>query len=202
MASRKRDNEGARTSAGARERILHAAYELFSTRGVGAVGVDTIIAHSGTAKMSMYRHFGSKEDLVIAFLKQREELWTFRWLEAQVLQRAAAPEERLLAIFDVFDAWFQEPEFEGCSFINVLLEAKRGGIIHQAAATHLKEIRGVVARLAAEAGLDEPERFAQVWHFLMKGCIVTAHEGVADAAKEAKRAGALILEGWPRRLSA
>ena len=186
---------------GARERILRAAYELFSHEGINAVGVDTIIAHSGTAKMSLYRHFGSKEELVLAFLEQRRERWTSQWLEAEVLKRAADPVARLLAIFDVFDEWFQEPDFEGCSFINALLEAERGGSVHRAAADHLAEIRVIIARLAREAGLEDVERFAHTWHFLMKGSIISAHEGYQDAAKDAKRAGELILRGWPRRLA-
>lgn len=187
---------------GARERLLQAAYELFSQQGIKAVGVDTITAHSGTAKMSLYRHFGSKEELVLAFLKQRRERWTSQWLEAEVLKRAADPAARLLAIFDVFEAWFQEPDFEGCSFINTLLEAERGGSIHAAAAANLAEIRLILARLASEAGLEDAERFAHTWHFLMKGSIISAHEGCQDAAKDAKRAGELILRSWPRRLSA
>jgi AcrR family transcriptional regulator len=186
---------------GARERILRAAYALFSHDGINAVGIDTIIAHSGTAKMSLYRHFGSKEELVLAFLEQRRERWTSQWLEAEVLKRAADPATRLLAIFDVFDAWFQEPDFEGCSFINVLLEAERGGSVHRAAADHLAEIRVILARLAREAGLEDVERFAHTWHFLMKGSIISAYEGYRDAARDAKRAGELILQGWPRRLA-
>src|SRR3954467_8077216 len=91
----------------ARERILSAAYDLFSRRGVRAVGIDAIIAQSGVARMTLYRHFASKEQLVLAYLERREELWTRRWLQAEVEQRASDPAERLLAIFDVFDAWFR-----------------------------------------------------------------------------------------------
>jgi AcrR family transcriptional regulator len=71
------------------------------------VGVDTIIAEAGVAKMTFYRHFPSKADLVLAFLQRRERLWSQMWLEAEVLHRAAAPAQRLLAIFEVFDEWFR-----------------------------------------------------------------------------------------------
>ncbi|HEX6014313.1 MAG TPA: helix-turn-helix domain-containing protein [Geminicoccaceae bacterium] len=185
--------------AGARERILDAAYELFSRRGVGAVGVDTVVARSAAAKMSLYRHFRSKEELVLAVLGRREREWTFGWLEAGINARAEEPAARLLAIFDVFDDWFQEDGFEGCSFINVLLESPQGSAARLAAAAHLAEIRKILARLAAEAGLDEPERFARTWHFLMKGCIVTAQEGHREAAREARQAGEIILRNWPAR---
>src|SRR3954452_2395560 len=122
--------EGATTQLrgdGARERILSAAYDLFSRRGVRAVGIDAIIAQSGVARMTLYRHFASKEQLVLAYLERREELWTRRWLQAEVEQRASDPAERLLAIFDVFDAWFRREDFEGCAFINIMLESAADG---------------------------------------------------------------------------
>ena len=185
-------------AAGARDHILDAAYELFSQQGVAAVGVDAVIARAGTAKMSLYRHFGSKDELVLAFLRQREREWTGDWLEAAVIARAADPQARLLAIFDVFHEWFQADGFEGCSFINVLLELPQGSVVREAAAGHLAVIRTILAQLATAAGLAEPERFARTWHVLMKGCIVTAQEGHRGAALEAQQAGELILRGWPR----
>lgn len=105
--------------AKARERVLAVAYDLFSRRGIRAVGVDSIIGQAGVAKMTFYRHFPSKNDLILAFLQRREELWTHRWVEDEVKRRASAPSERLLTIFDVFHEWFQRSDFEGCSFINV-----------------------------------------------------------------------------------
>ncbi len=199
LAARQADESASPNAEGARARILAAAYELFSRRGIGAVGIDTIVAHSGTAKMSLYRHFRSKDELVVAFLAQREREWTHDWLEADINARAADPESRLLAVFDVFHGWFQEPDFEGCSFINVLLESAEGGVVRNTAAAHLAEIRVILAKLAVEAGLAEPERFARTWHFLMKGCIVTAQEGLRDAALEARQAAQIILQHWPRR---
>ena len=107
---------------GARDRIVDTAYDLFSRHGIRAVGVDRIVAESGVAKMSLYRHFGSKDDLVLAFLQERERRWTNEWLRAEVERRGATPAQRMLAIFDVFGEWFSIEDFEGCSFINVLLE--------------------------------------------------------------------------------
>jgi AcrR family transcriptional regulator len=183
---------------GAKERILHAAYELFSQHGIGAVGIDTIIARSGVAKMSLYRHFRSKEELVLAFLNKREMLWTREWLETEMLATDPTPTGRLLAIFDIFDGWFQKADFEGCSFINVLLESAPNSSAHRSATEHLAKIRAIIAGQAREARLCDPEKFAQMWHFLMKGCIVSAHEGNHDAAKHAKEAGTILLEHWPR----
>src|SRR6266487_5972601 len=95
-----------------RERISRAAYELFSREGVRAVGVDAVIARAGTAKMTLYRNFPSKDDLIIDFLRRREQLWTREWLEAESRQRGASPRGQLLAVFDVFSEWFEQPDFE------------------------------------------------------------------------------------------
>jgi len=181
-----------------RERLLNAAYDLFSRDGVSQVGIDTILAKSGCAKASLYSNFKTKVELAIAFLDRREAVWTRGWLESEIKRRAGTPEGRLLAIFDVFDGWFHKKSFEGCSFINVLLESKADSSIRQAAAIHLAKIRAILRGLAEEANLQEPEKFAQAWHMLMKGSIVSAGEGNRNAARDAKCAARLVLDGWKR----
>jgi AcrR family transcriptional regulator len=179
----------------ARERLLAAAYELFSRQGVQAVGIDAIIARSGVARQTMYRHFASKQDLVLAFLQRREEVWTYGWLAAEIDRRARDPRRRLLAVFDVFDEWFREPDFEGCSFINVMLEhPDPRHPLHRAAAAHLARIRELLAELATQAGVGDPDALAHQWHILMKGSIVAAGEGDRDAALRAKGLAALMLQ--------
>jgi len=183
----------------ARQRLLAAAYELFSRRGVQAVGIDAIIDRSGVARQTLYRHFASKEELVLAFLERREELWTKGWLQAEVERRASDPAERLLAIFDVFDGWFRSSDFEGCSFINVLLEHPEAGhAIHRAGAAYLAGIRHFLEALARQAGIRDAEGFARQWHILMKGSIVAAGEGDRDAALAAKKVAAVLLDSAPR----
>src|SRR6267142_4820425 len=138
--------------ANARERIEHTAYELFSRHGVRAVGVDTISARAGVAKMTLYKNYPSKDDLALAFLGRREELWTRAWLQREVERRARTPAERLLAVFDVFEKWFRRRDFEGCSFIKVLLEHDdRGHPVRKAAEAHIETIRAFLRRLAANA---------------------------------------------------
>jgi AcrR family transcriptional regulator len=179
---------------GARQRILDTAYDLFSRHGVRAVGVDRIVAESGVAKMSLYRHFPSKDELVLSFLQEREERWTKDWLGAEVARRGTAPAERMLAIFDVFGEWFQLADYEGCSFINVLLEFDdRGSAVRQASAGHLRNIRSFVSGLAADAGARDPDALAHKWHILMKGSIVAAGEGDLLAATRARDMGRLLL---------
>jgi AcrR family transcriptional regulator len=177
---------------------MDAAYELFSKDGVSQVGIDTILAKSGCAKASLYANFKTKVELAIAFLDRRETVWTRGWLESEIKRRATDPEARLLAIFDVFDGWFHKKSFEGCSFINVLLESKADSPVRRAASIHLAKIRAIVRGLAEEAKLQDPEKFTQTWHMLMKGSIVSAGEGNRNAARYAKCAAQLILENWQR----
>jgi AcrR family transcriptional regulator len=181
----------------ARERILESAYELFSHRGIRAVGIDEIRERADVAKATLYRHFASKDELVLAFLDRREQLWTREWVEREARARASDPEGQLLAIFDAFDEWFRQADFEGCSFINVMLEwADREHPIGRASVLHLANIRAFLATLAAEAGLREPETFAHSWHILMEGSIVAAAEGDAEAAQRAKAMGGALIETY------
>ncbi len=193
-ADRTRQTSTPLRSATARERIDHSAYELFSRRGIRAVGIDEVVARSGVAKMTLYRHYPSKNHLALAFLRRREELWTRGWLQAEVERRAVEPAARLLAVFDVFDKWFRRSDFEGCSFINVLLETdQRDHPVRLATVAHLAAIRAFLERLAREAGAADAEGLARQWHILMKGSIVAAGEGDADAALRAQSIGRLVL---------
>lgn len=180
----------------ARERILESAYELFSRRGIRGVGIAEVIEHACVAKATLYRHFPSKDDLALAFLERREQRWTRDWVEAESRRRGATPEERLLAIFDTFDGWFRRKDFEACSFINVLLEMGQEHPAGGASVRHLANIRAFVRSLAEEAGLREPASFAHSWHILMKGSIVAAAEGDAEAAQRAKAMGRLLIEQY------
>jgi AcrR family transcriptional regulator len=178
----------------ARERILETAYQLFARHGARAVGIDTIVARSGVARMSLYHHFASKDDLVLAVLQRREERWTEQWLLRQLEVRTDDPCQRLLAMFDLFDEWFDDPDFEGCPFIKVLLEVPEPEHrLHAASAAHLARIRSAIADLASQAGIAEPDRFARQWQILLKGSIVAATEGDGSAASVAKEVAAVFL---------
>jgi AcrR family transcriptional regulator len=153
-----------------------------------------IIARAGVAKATLYRYFRSKDDLAVEFLRRREQLWTRQWLQSEVEARAEAPGDRLLGIFDVFHEWFQREDFEGCSFITVVLEVDdRMSPVHQAGVAHLATIRQFVQQLAIEAGVSRPDDFARRWHILMKGSIIAAQEGDREAARRAREVGRLVL---------
>jgi AcrR family transcriptional regulator len=188
------ENDRSHLRPSGRERVLDAAYDLFSRGGVSTTGVDTVIAEAGVAKMTLYRNFRSKDELALAFLERREERWTYGWVAAEATSRADTPAGRLLAIFDVFGEWFEREDFEGCAFINVMLELPdRDSVVRDACVKHLANIRTFVAGLAAEAGIEDPDAFARQWHILMKGSIVSAGEGDPLAARRAQEMGALLL---------
>ncbi len=135
-----------RRPASVRERIDQTAYELFSRHGIRATGVDTLAARAGVAKMTLYKHYPSKEALALAFLRRREELWTRSWLQQEIEHRARTPGAKLLAVFDTFDKWFQRADYEACSFAKALLEHdERGHPVRDAAVRHIETIRAFIA---------------------------------------------------------
>jgi hypothetical protein len=112
------------------------------------------------------------------------------------VSRGSDPEERLLAIFDVFDEWFQRDDFEACSFINVLLEMGPQHPAGKASVEYLDHIRSIVRRFADEAGLRDTESFARSWHILMKGSIVAAAEGDVAAAQRGKSMAQSLIDQY------
>ncbi|MGE4064914.1 MAG: TetR/AcrR family transcriptional regulator [Rhodospirillaceae bacterium] len=179
-----------------RQRILETAYDLFTHEGINKVGIDTVLAESGAAKMTLYRNFRTKEDLALAVLDLRQERWTFGWLRAEVLERTQDAHQRLLSIFDLFDEWFHQADFTGCPFIRALLESEPGSTIHAACGHHLRLIGDFVAELASDADIPDTAAFGRIWHILMKGAIVDAYGGNLKAAAEAKRAASVVLRHW------
>ena len=179
---------------GARERILEAAYRLFSRHGIHAIGIDKVISEADVAKATLYHHFASKEALVIAFLELRQQRWTHEWLQVEAERRAAHPRDRVLAIFDAFDEWFHGAEFEGCSFINTLLEiSDKESLVHREAVRHLAAVRDVLVTYAEQAGVRHPVEVAAQLQIILIGAIVSASRGDMEAAQRARPLAALLL---------
>jgi AcrR family transcriptional regulator len=171
----------------ARERLLAAAHELFYAEGVQTVGVDRVIERAGVAKASLYNVFGSKEELVRAYLVQRHEQ-TMDGLRAAVA-RHVDPRRRLLAVFDAQAELFARPGFRGCAFASACAEAPRGGLIQQAADDYRAEVRGLFRELAADAAAMDPDRLATQLQVVYDGAGQSARmdgdPGVAVAARAA-----------------
>jgi AcrR family transcriptional regulator len=142
-----------------RARLIHAAIELFYSHGFQAVGVDQIIAAAGVTKTTFYKHFESKDDLLVAAIRQRDE-WEIRAWTAAVRKMAGDdPRAQLLAFFDVLDIWFNAPDFRGCQFINAAAEFPNPhDPVHAVAAEHKRKNRDFFRDLAAAAGASIPSR--------------------------------------------
>ena len=178
---------------------MTAAYELFAHNGVQAVGVDAIIERSGVARQTLYRHFGSKQELVLAFLERREEVWTYGWLASRGPASRARPSPA--AAGDLRRVRRVVPRARLRGLLVHQRDARAPGAdhpLHLAAAGYLARIRAFLEELATDAGIADPASFAREWHILMKGSIVAAGEGDLEAARRAKRIGRVLLAQAPR----
>jgi AcrR family transcriptional regulator len=179
----------------ARERVLRAAYDLFCRHGVQAVGVDRIVAEAGVAKMTLYKHFRSKEELIVATLELRGELWTRGWLGRSLAEHPGPPGATLLAIFDNLDEWVRSDDFDGCLFNNSLLETHDADSPVRAGALEQRtNVRELIRELADAAGAPAPETLARDFQLLMTGTIVAAEEGDLGAPRRARRLAELLLQ--------
>ena len=177
-----------------RDQLVDTALDLFRRHGFHATGIDRILAESGVAKMTLYNHFKSKNELILAALRRRDE--TFRnWFMRATERRANTPGARLLAVFDALDEWIRGRDFSGCMFINASAEfASPDDPIHAAAAEHKRLVLAYIRDLAEAAGAEDAEALAQSLMLLMEGAIVMAHvTGRRDAAAQAKAAARTLL---------
>lgn len=176
----------------ARQRILATAADLFYREGIRAIGVDTIIARSGVAKMSLYRNFASKDALVVAFIEERNRIYFERW-DAAEAAAGTDPRARILAIFDWIIRQVRRPSYRGCTFIIAATEFPDGDHpIHQAAALNKQEAARRLTALAEAMGARDPAGLADQLRLLMDGAYTNAgafaHEGIAAAIRRAAEA--------------
>lgn len=170
--------------AGARERILRTAFRLFYAHGVRGVGVDTIIAESGVAKATFYRHFPSKDDLAVAYLSRVDALWRGQ-LEAAAGAAGADPRAQLVGMFDALVEVCHERDYHGCAFINTAAESVIGSAVHARTVEHKATVRAWVRDTAARAGAGDPDALARALTLLLDGALA---EGVLAAEPSAAQA--------------
>jgi AcrR family transcriptional regulator len=175
-----------------RERLLDAANELFYAEGVQSVGIDRVIERAGVAKASLYSTFGSKEELVRAYLEGRHEMVMGR-LRAAVADAGDDPVERILAIFDSQARLYRRPTFHGCAFATASAEAPPGGRIDLATESFRADIRGLFAELAASAGAREPELLASQLQMIYDGASLSVRMDHDPSIAVAQRAAAEAL---------
>jgi len=172
-----------------RERLVAAAVELFYRHGFGAVGVDQVIDAAGVTKSTFYKHFESKDDLMVAAVQRRDEWESQAWDRA--VRRLAgdppAPARQFLALLDVMDHWFNDPDFRGCMFLNTAVEFPNPhDPVHQAAAAHQRRMRDHWRDVAKAGGATDAaaETFADCFTALVQGALVLRQtQGRNDAAR-------------------
>jgi AcrR family transcriptional regulator len=185
--------------ASARERLLAAADELFYAEGVQTVGIDRIIERAGVAKGSLYNVFGSKEELVAAYLSTRHDGTTARLTKA--IDRFDDPRQKILAVFDAQARLFEQRDFNGCAFIAASTEARPGGLVENAADRFRAWIRAMFTDLAEQAGAPDPVSLGCQLHLLYDGAGLAARmdhgdPGIAQPTRDA--AEALLDAALPR----
>ena len=178
-----------------REHLLDTAWELFCQNGYRAVGIDTVLAKAGVAKMTLYNHFASKEDLIAAAM-EKKGIELAASLEAMIAASGTDPRRRLLAVFDWLEAWFKSPAFAGCAYLKAVGEYRLPDDKPRCAATAFKQ--GLLKRvetLCAEAGLSRPAALARQLMLLIDGATIHADmHGRASFAQDARAAAKALID--------
>ena len=177
-----------------RDHLVNTALELFMRDGFQATGIDKILKESGVAKMTLYNHFKSKDELILAVLRRRDE--TFRnWFMRVVEGASDSPRERLLAVFDALAQWFGQDDFSGCTFINATAEfGDREDAIRGSCVEHKQLVLGYLEELAEAAGARNPKDLAFALNLLAEGAVVAARVmDSRDAAERAKRSAIILI---------
>ena len=179
-----------------RGRLVEAAVELFYRHRFGAVGVDRVIAAAGVTKTTFYKHFEGKDDLMVAAVRRRDAWESRAWAGAVRSLGGDDPAGQLLAVFDVLDLWFADPDFRGCMFMNAAAEfPDPNDPVHQAALARRRSARESYRALARAAGADAAvaETFADCYTALVEGTLILRQTHRRDDAARAVRPAARQL---------
>ncbi len=183
-----------------RDHLVETALNLFYRHGFHATGIDTILAEAGVAKMTLYNHFKSKDDLIVAALHRHNKKFS-GWFIARMENTknsdggGSSPQEQLLCLFDVLGEWFLKDGFQGCFFVHAAYEyLANHDPIHAAARGQKMQMLNYVRGLAEEAGARAPASLAQGLVLLIEGATVMAHvAGDRNAAQNAGTAAAALI---------
>jgi AcrR family transcriptional regulator len=182
-------------SASKRDELVKGALEAFCAGGFHAIGMDRLAKETGVSKTAIYKHFRTKEELILATLRLRDEQWR-NWLMRRVEALADNPRDQLLAIFDALGEWFEEPDFKGCMFIKASSEyLDRDDPIHTTSAEHCRLLRSYIKGIASRAGAPDPDNLARQLMVINEGAIVSAHLlSPTEAAADARRTAKIVIE--------
>ena len=176
----------------ARERILDTAFRLFYARGIRAVGVDTIIAESGVAKATFYKHFPAKDDLAVAYLDKVDAVWTGQ-LQSAAEAAGDDPAEQMVGLFDALSTACRRDGYRGCAFINAAAEAVPGSPVHDRTVAHKQRVLDWVRGLATAAGAADPAGLARALTLLLDGGLASGSLDASPEAPAVARSSARVL---------
>ncbi|WP_458120856.1 TetR/AcrR family transcriptional regulator [Paenibacillus sp. Z6-24] len=182
-----------------KEQIIRVASELFNQQGIRGTGVDQVVAESQVAKMTLYNHFPSKDELVLSYLKRQAEEW-MGWFKSSIDNRGGTPQARLLTVYDVLGEWFAEPNFTGCAFIKAASEfSDSSHPYHKASHQYKSYLREYIAELTAQCDFQQPTTVSNTLYLLLEGAI-TANmlETDRESAMHAREAAEILIQRFSK----
>jgi AcrR family transcriptional regulator len=192
----------ATASPSRRDHLVDTALHLFCKQGIRATGIDAVLAESGVAKKTLYNHFRSKDELIIAALGRRDEQF-FGGIREKLARLTAAQDgdprlAPVLAYFEALREWIESDDFNGCTFINASAEyPRRDDPVHVACANHKKQVTQFLESLLVDVPLQDKQEAALQLALLSDGAIVQAHTaGDTGGVLHAKKAAARLLEAF------
>lgn len=179
-----------------REKILSTATNLFQTQGINSTGVDNIVAVAGTTKMTLYKYFRSKEDLILEVLTQSHQNFQ-SWLDNYLNSGSKKPNEKLQKLFDAIEEWVTSPEFIGMAFIKASAEfPNEDNPVHQLSFEQSWQLRQFITSLAKDANIKDAEGLALQLSLLFEGAVQAEQmQRGSGAIKYAKKAAKILIDG-------
>jgi AcrR family transcriptional regulator len=192
---KRRQESMAIAHSAARQRILDAARTLFYRDGIRAIGVDTIVEQSGVGKATLYRHFPTKDDLIVSYLEE-EDRQHWHWFDEIIAEHEGSPKAQLLAWFEACTRRLTEPGFRGCAFLNALAEfSDADHPVHRCALEHEHALRLRLARLSQQANARDPEQLADQLLLVSNGALTSSPIfGTASPARQLKTIAAHLID--------
>lgn len=179
-----------------RDKILNTASDLFHTRGINSTGVDTIVAVAGTTKMTLYKYFRTKEDLILEVLQTSHQSFE-NWLDDKLKLNSKKPADKIQQLFDYIEEWVNSPEFIGVGFIKASAEfPNEENPIHQLSSKQSREFRQFINKLASEAKIKDADGLALQLSLLFEGAVQAEQmKRGSGAIKYAKMAAKILIDG-------
>ena len=178
-----------------KQKILQVSTDLFQTRGINSTGVDTIVAVAGTTKMTLYKYFATKEELILAVLQQSHQDFQ-NWMNDKLGGLGEKPDEKIQKLFEFIEEWVTSPSFAGVAFIKASAEfPNEENRIHQLSSQQSREFRQFISKLAQEAGIKDAEGLALQLSILFEGAVQAEQiKRGSGAIKSAKKAAKTLID--------